>query len=166
MPKSLLPLEFPSTCRPETVTLYEYWRAKCGTRRMPSRADLDPLEIPPRLLPCISLVEVVNDRRRYVYRLVGTADVQVRGWDPTGKSVTEGFFGPDVQNVLACYDKVVATGAPLLDTEPFVATNGRYATEETIFLPLSDDGREVNKILVFSPFRDVLDPNAPVQLDL
>ncbi len=160
------PLGFPPTCRPETVVLYEYWRAKCGARRMPSRADIDPVEIPPRLLPCISLVDVVDDARRYVYRLVGTADVQVRGNDPTGQSVIEGFFGPDADNAMSCYDRVVKTRAPLLDPEPFLATNGRYATEETIFLPLSSDGINVDKILVFFAFKDVLDPNAPVQLEL
>ena len=133
---------------------------------MPRRADLDPSEIPPRLLPCISIVDVVNDERRYVYRLVGTADVQVRGHDPTGKSVIEGFFGPSVDDALACYDKVVATRAPVLDPVPFTATNGRYATEETMFLPLSEDGDRVNKIIVFFAFVDVLDPGATVQLDL
>jgi len=133
---------------------------------MPRRADLDPSEIPPRLLPCISIVDVVNDERRYVYRLVGTADVQVRGHDPTGKSVIEGFFGPSVDDALACYDKVVTTKAPVLDPVPFTATNGRYATEETMFLPLSEDGERVNKIIVFFAFVDVLDPGATVQLDL
>jgi hypothetical protein len=166
MPADEPPLEFPPTCRPETVLLYNYWRSKCGKRRMPRRADIDPAEIPARLLPCLSIVDVVDDARRYVYRLVGTADVQVRGHDPTGRSVIEGFFGPDVENALGCYDTVVETRAPVLDTEPFVATNGRYATEETIFLPLSDDGEHVNKIIVFFAFKDVLDPNAPVQLDL
>ena len=166
MPVDQPPLEFPSTCQPETITLFEYWRGKCRGRTMPCRADLDPTEIPPRLLPCISLIDVVPDRRRYVYRLVGTADVQVRGFDPTGQAVAEAFLGPSAADALACYDKVVASRAPLLDTEPYTATNGRYATEETIFLPLSDDGRRVDKVLVFSPFRDVLDPNSPVRLDL
>jgi hypothetical protein len=159
-------LDFPPTCRPETVALYDYWRRKCGDRMMPSRADLDPSEIPPRLLPCISLVDVVDDERRYVYRLVGTADVQVRGHDPTGKSVIEGFFGPNVEDALSCYDRVVKTKAPVLDPVPFTATNGRYATEETMFLPLSDDGVTVNKIIVFFAFVDVLDPGSVVQLDL
>lgn len=166
MPAAHPPFEFPPTCRPETVLLYNYWQSKCGDRKMPRRADIDPAEIPPRLLPCVSIVDVVPDARRYVYRLVGTADVQVRGNDPTGKSVTEGFFGPDAEDALRCYDTVVETGEPLLDPVPFTATNGRYATEETIFLPLSEDGIHVDKILVFFAFKDVLEPNAPVKLDL
>lgn len=154
------------TCHPDTVALYEYWRRKCGDRLMPRRSDIDPTEIPPRLLPGITLVDVVPDERRYIYRLVGTADVQVRGLDPTGKSVLEGFFGPSVEDALGCYDRVVATRAPVHDPVPFTASNGRYATEETVFMPLSDDGVTVNKIIVFFAFRDVFDPDAAVKLDL
>jgi hypothetical protein len=140
----------PGTCHADTVVIHEYWRAKCGNRRMPKRADIDPAEIPPRILPGISIVQVVDDERRYVYRLVGTGEVEVRGNDPTGKSVKDAFFGPSAEDALACYDQVVETGAPVVDTTPFTAPNGQYVTEETIFLPLSDDGVHVDKILVFS----------------
>ena len=121
---------------------------------MPARADIDPVEMPRQLLPGISIVDVVADERRYVYRLVGTGDVEVRGNDPTGKSVLEGFFGPSAEEALRCYDKVVETRAPLLDPTPFTASNGKWVTDETLFLPLSDDGQTVNKILVFSYSRD------------
>jgi hypothetical protein len=122
---------------------------------MPARSDIDPAEIPKRLLPGLCLVDVVPDERRYVYRLVGTADAEVRGYDPTGKSVFEGFFGPSVEVVLGNYDPVVASRAPFIDPRHFFASTGRYVTEETIFLPLSDDGETVNKILVFSQSRDM-----------
>jgi hypothetical protein len=116
---------------------------------MPARADVDPVDIP-RLLSGVCLVDDVPDERRYVYRLVGTGDVEVRGNDPTGKSVAEACFAPSPENALGCYDKVIRTKAPLLDTEPFVAPNGRYVTEETLFLPLSNDGTSANMVLVFS----------------
>ncbi len=143
-------LLLPATCHADTVTLYRYWLEKCRGRRMPSRADLDPVEIPVRLLPGITLVDVVPDERRFVYRLVGTGEVEVRGNDPTGRPVAEGFFGFSVEEALDCYSKVVEPRAPLLDDAPFVATNGRYISEETIFLPLSADGINVNMVLVFS----------------
>jgi hypothetical protein len=122
---------------------------------MPTRADIDPVEMPKRLLQGICLVDVVADERRYVYRLVGTGDVEVRGNDPTGKSVLEGFFGPSAEDALSCYDKVVETRAPFLDPAPFTAPSGKWSNEETLFLPLSEDGVTVNKILVFSYSRDV-----------
>jgi hypothetical protein len=148
-------MEFPDTCHPNTIALYKYWLAKCGSRSMPARADIDPVEMPRQLLPGISIVDVVADERRYVYRLVGTEDVEVRGYDPTGKSVLEGFFGPSPEDALSCYDRVVETRAPLLDPTPFTAPSGKWINEETLFLPLSDDGKSVNKILVFSYSRDI-----------
>ena len=148
-------MEFPDSCHPDTVTMYRYWLEKCGNRPMPTRADIDPVEMPKRLLRGICLVDVVADERRYVYRLVGTGDVEVRGNDPTGKSVLEGFFGPSAEDALSCYDKVVEKRAPFLDPAPFTAPSGKWINEETLFLPLSEDGVTVNKILVFSYSRDV-----------
>ena len=148
-------MEFPETCHPDTIAMYKYWQAKCGDRTMPARSDIDPVEMPRRLLPGICIVDVVADERRYVYRLVGTGDAEVRGNDPTGRSVLEGFFGPSAEDALSCYGRVVESKAPFLDAAPFTAPSGKYVNEETLFLPLSDDGQTVNKILVFSYSRDV-----------
>lgn len=143
-------IEFPPTCHPNTLAIYAYWLAQRSGRHMPRRADIDPTTIPRRLLPGICLVEVVPDDRRYVYRLVGTGEVEVRGNDPTGESVKDGFFGPSARDALACYDRVVSSRAPFLDAMPFTSPGGRYVTVETLFLPLSEDETNVNKILVFS----------------
>jgi hypothetical protein len=121
----------------ENVAIALCPRVRISTRRI----------IPKGLLPGICLVDVVSDERRYVYRLVGTADVEVRSQDPTDKSVMEGFFGPSLDDVFANYDRVVLSRAPHIDPQHFVATSGRYVTEETIFRPLSDD-EEI--VLVFS----------------
>jgi len=157
-------IDFPATCHPDTRVLYDYWLGKCGARRMPARSDLDPTEIPRTVLPGVSLVDVVPDARRYVYRLVGTGDVDVRGQDPTGRSVMEGFFAPSAENALSCYDRVVTTRAPFLDPLHFTAPTGRHVTEETIFLPLSDDGLNVNMILVFSYAREVTRSGSAMEL--
>jgi len=129
--------------------IYAYWQAKRGSRPMPRRADLDPTEIPPLLLPGITLVDVVPDTRRYVYRLVGTKEAEVRGYDPTGRSVGEAFFGENAEDATECYDRVVATGAPVLDPVPFLERRRGYRGAESLFLPLSNDGVAVNMILVF-----------------
>jgi len=147
---------FPDTCQPHTVALYTYWLQKCGARRMPRRSDIDPTTMPRQTLPGVSIVEVVPDERRYVYRLVGTGEVEVRGNDPTGESVKDGFFGPSADDALACYDRVVSTRAPFLDATPFTSPGGRYVTVETLFLPLSEDGTHVSRILVFSDSEGVL----------
>lgn len=131
--------------------MYGYWRSKCEGGRLPPRRAIDPVEIP-RFLPQITIVEVVPDARRYVYRLVGTKEVEIRGHDPTGKSVLDRFFGPSLDDALGCYDTVVRTRRPHYDDAPYVTPNGRYSDDETVFLPLSDDGETVTRILVFGTF--------------
>src|SRR5262245_54703019 len=152
---TLVRIEIPASCHANVQVIYDYWLKKRGDRLMPARSDLDPADMPKHLLPGICLVDVVPDQRRYVYRLVGTADVEVRGHDPTGKSVFEVFVGPAIDDVLSNYDRVVSSRAPHVDPQHFRASTGRYVTEATIFLPLSDDGVSVNKVLVFSQSREM-----------
>jgi len=130
-------------------SMYAYWLTRRGNRPMPRRSDLDPTEILPRLLPGITLVDVVPDHRRYVYRLVGTMEVEVRGYDPTGRSVGEAYFGENAEDAMRCYDRVVETRAPILDPLPFLERRRGYRGAESLFLPLSNDGIAVNMILVF-----------------
>ena len=131
--------------------MYRYWRSKFEGDRLPRRSAIDPVEMK-RFLPQLTMVEVVPDERRYVYRLVGTMEVEIRGRDPTGKSVLDGFFGPSLDDVLRCYDTVVATRRPFYDDEAYITPDGRFSDDETLFLPLSEDGTTVSRILVFGTF--------------
>ena len=135
-------------CHPDIRAVVDYWRRKAGTRRMPSRADIDPSELKP-YLPRISLIDVVSDERRFVYRLVGTEEVAVRGYDPTGKSVGDGYFGPNRDLAFIHYNYVVEHRAPYCYRGDFDVQDGVVENEDVIFLPLSDDGETVNKILLF-----------------
>lgn len=129
--------------------LYCYWRGKCRGARPPRRADIDPIEIP-KLLRYLTIVEVVPDERRFVYRLVGTKEVEIRGQDPTGKSVAEAYYGPSIEEAHAFYNQVVETVQPVYDDSPFVGPDGRYNDDELLFLPLSEDGTRVSRILLIS----------------
>lgn len=130
----------------------QYWDEKRRGRLMPSRADIDPLELR-KYLPGIILIDVVDDARRYVYRLVGTREVAMRGKDPTGQSMVEGFFAADLESALAIPAKVVATRAPLFLHRDFTAPDGRLGFEDLIMLPLSEDGERVTMIMGYTHHR-------------
>jgi hypothetical protein len=142
-----------STCHPDILKVLAYWEGKRHGRRMPSRTDIDPSELV-GLLPYIMLVDVVADARRFVYRLVGTGEVEVRGNDPTGKSVAEGYFAASAEAALRSYETVCRTREPFYEEDQFQVVD-RYVGEANIFLPLSDDGESVNMVLVFSINRDL-----------
>ena len=144
--------DFIADCHQRVRAIYDYWDSKCGDRPMPRRADIDPVEIP-RHLSNICLVDVVPDERRYVYRLIGTNEASMRGRDPTGCAVGEAYFGTSKQSVFLNYDAVMETHAPRLDRDPSITSDNRYICHESIFLPLSDDGEQVNMILVYTVYK-------------
>jgi hypothetical protein len=137
-----------AACHPDIRTLVAYWRDRAAGRRMPARKDIDPAELTP-FLSRIGLVDVVADGRRFVYRLVGTEDAALRGYDPTGKAVAECFYGPDAEFSLGHYGYVARHGEPYCHRGPFRAPDGAAENEDVIFLPLSEDGETVNMILCF-----------------
>lgn len=144
--------DFIADCHPRVRAIYYYWDSKRGDRRMPSRADLDPTEIP-RHLSSLCLVDVVPDERCYVYRLIGTNEASMRGRDPTGHAVGEAYFGTSRDSVFLNYDAVKDTKAPRVDRDPSITSDNRFICHESIFLPLSSDGENVTMILVYTVYK-------------
>ncbi len=96
------------------------------------------------------MIDVVVDPRRFVYRLVGTREVAMRDNDPTGKGVAEGFFAISPDVALAAYQDVVDRRAPRFERRRFVTPDDRIGNEESVLLPLSDDGLYINKIIAYT----------------
>jgi hypothetical protein len=137
-----------AACHADIRAMVDYWRKKAGSRPMPGRSDIDPGEIM-TFLPRITLVDVVPDERRFVYRLVGTEEVASRGSDPTGRSVTEAFFASSAEESLKYYAYVAHYAEPYCFRDDYYAPDGALEKQDVIFLPLSEDGESVNMILLF-----------------
>jgi hypothetical protein len=120
---------------------------------MPSRADIDPVEIP-KLLPDVMLVERLEDGR-YRYRLIGTENSRAHGVNATGRFLDEVLPGPDYgAHVLGLYDECVEQRRALYSECLFFAPSRRDPERHTkvLFMPLSSDGGAVNMIFVIQVF--------------
>jgi hypothetical protein len=145
--------DWKANCHPNVLKMLAYWESKLKGRSMPARSDIDPVELK-GLLPNIMLVDVVDDERRFVYRLVGTGEVQLRGHDPTGKSVRDGYFAATPTAAEERYQRILDTRAPYYEEDNFQMVD-RYICEANLFMPLSEDGETINMIMVFSINRDL-----------
>jgi len=135
---------------------YDYWRRIAAGRAMPSRRDLDPVDIP-RLLPHVMLVEV-HGPGRYRYRLIGTANAQEHGLNATGRFLDEVLKGPQYRaHVLGLYDECVRERRPVYSESLFLADKGGAIERHTkvLFMPLSEDGTAVNQVFVVQVFHYV-----------
>src|SRR5438874_11649731 len=96
---------------PRLRRLYEYWNSRRGARMMPSRDELDPLEMR-FILGNLLLVDVLRDPVRFRIRLHGSEMARRAGYDLTGRMLDE---LPDTQfGALArqSFTAVVETGVP------------------------------------------------------
>lgn len=146
-------LDFLGRCRPATAAFYRYWKAKCGTRAMPSRADIDPLEMRP-WLPGVALIEVNRmpaEASGYElrYRLIGTRPTELRGREVTGLTVRQGYFGASLEAALENYRLVVEEKRLVYDWDHTPSQSGFAREGETLLLPLSSDGDTVDMVVVY-----------------
>jgi hypothetical protein len=137
----------------EMNEIHDYWLAKRGERRMPSRWDINPTEIP-RMLRNLMLIDVLYAPIRFRYRLIGTNVVDATGENRTGKCFDTVDFIAANPIVREQYVAAVTTGEPVHSTEPFHRLDNRVEYEaERLLLPLSSDGAAVDMILVYFHFK-------------
>ncbi|MBM3547345.1 MAG: PAS domain-containing protein [Alphaproteobacteria bacterium] len=137
---------------PNLVRLYRHWDEMRRGRAMPSRADVDPLNLP-ALLGNLILIDVLREPLRFRYRLIGSRLTERVKRDMTGK-----FFDEVPEPVYrarlyewhgGCVDEKVpraaVTARRLLD---------RWEPYEILTVPLSTDGTLVDMTLTGIYYRD------------
>jgi hypothetical protein len=141
--------------------LRSYWREKRNGRELPSRADIDPLELKQHL-GNLYLIDVFPDHADFRYRLLGTRITERYGRDSTGKTVSEVYRRTDPATcewLIALYATVARARVPVRASAPLRAVNKEHLSFDAIYLPLSGDGKTVDmilgEVLFFTPPRPV-----------
>ncbi len=148
---------FPPDRHPKIASIYDYWLSSHpADGGLPSRADIDPIDMPRGVLPNIWLIDVLRmPALRYRYRLIGTHVAKARDCDRTGHYVDEEFPDFNTSHSYRALELVVRNR---------VASWRRGATDqkhrqnailsvERIFLPLVGRGTiEIDMILALTDY--------------
>jgi hypothetical protein len=135
-----------SIVHPGLQRLYQYWTDKRGERSMPSRADLDPLDMR-FVIGNVILVDVIDgEPLQFRIRLHGTNLSEHVHFDLTGKMLDEMPQAEFRELTRQSFTKVATTKQPLRAQRDRVLDN-RLRRYETIILPLSGDGDRVDMLL-------------------
>ena len=137
----------------ETRRVFELWQQAGQEAGLPKLADF-PLEPIADLRPSMLVVEVLEATHDYRYRYCGQRERDVRGQDPTGRTVRQCHQGEILEFVLENYDRVVSAGDGLLDLSIDINSDKRFVATEVLFLPFSEVGVAVTDILVYSHYID------------
>ena len=134
--------------------MYAYWQEKRGARRLPSRADIDPTEIP-RLLPNLLISEHVSEGaiERWRYRLAGTAVAAAFGRNPTGHYLDELTTGAYREFIERIHRVVREEQRALFCASEYTGADDLRMSAKRLLLPVTTDGRLVDQIITLLVFR-------------
>lgn len=131
---------------PLLLRLYDYWQERRSLRPMPSRSDIDPVDMR-FILGNILLVDVLAAPRRFHIRLHGTNLVRRAGYELTGKMLEQ---LPDAEfraSAQECFTTVVEARRPVHSLRSRTLS-GRPQPFEAVILPLSRAAPLVDMLLV------------------
>jgi hypothetical protein len=137
---------------PRLRRLYDYWRSRRNGRRCPSRADIDPVEIP-ALLQHLVLTDVIDGGARFRWRLSGTEVERHFGGSMRGRYIDELLRGEYLEYLKGLYRTVLAGETPVYSENGYASDDGWDACSEVLrtarlMLPLAPAGEPINMVLV------------------
>jgi hypothetical protein len=139
---------------PRLARLHDYWIGKCAGRPLPSRADIEPLEMK-EWLGNLLLAEFFGGIEHYRVRLDGSNLIGYGGKDRTGKG-SEVLTSDEERNlIVAQYKPVLDTAQAAYYETQFQNSEGRFLREQKLLLPLSDNGSLVNMVLAGIYYRNL-----------
>ncbi len=134
---------------PHLRAMLDLWRAKRRDRggALPARSDLRPEEMV-AFLPFVALISVVEDPRRFQFRLVGTGIVACMGRETTNRWVEDPIFADKAAVVGEFFSLPVDTRQPARAAGRYVVTTSRRVLGfETVLAPLCNGGGGVDMLL-------------------
>lgn len=138
---------------PVTTFMLRYWTAKKGDRRMPSPSDLSLGEFA-RYAPKIFTVQVQHEPYDLFFRLVGEDVITNFGFNPKSRALRSlDKELPGVGSLLhQFFGWVAQEGRPIGAGGTQELVDKSYNDYEAVYLPLSEDGVRVDRILAATSY--------------
>lgn len=140
--------------------VYSYWDGLRAGRAMPSRQDMKPMTLGP-LLPCLALIEVLDQGRDYRFRLVGTQLDSILRLPLTNSLLSDYPQADGRDSVKESYDLCVQTRQPHLSSGQLGHLDQHFILYDNLILPLSNDDTAVNMLVTYTHMQRVARADKP-----
>jgi hypothetical protein len=146
----------PDEATPLLRQAHAYWDGRRRGRRMPARADIDPLDILP-LLPHVILMDVLRDAKPgwpldFRYRLLGTRVDAMMNARYTGLCLSDLPHQRPPGRLWDSLATVTAAQEPRINRVPYVGPHKDYLSVVDMVMPLSADGAQVDMLFCIVDF--------------
>ena len=126
--------------------LFAYWASLRRGASLPARMDVHPTSMK-RLLPTVSLIDVVGAPRDYRLRLAGTGLYGVYGREITGRMIGDVYNKDAFDYWRKELDKVVDERRPGVGVHSLAWRGAPHTSILWLRLPLASNGKDVDMIL-------------------
>jgi hypothetical protein len=131
----------------DLVPMHDFWRQECGGAVPLPRRFIDPVRLPPKILPRFAIIEVFRDPMDFRYRLLGTNLIQFFGRDSTGKRFSEIDYPQPQGDRLKHYFELIANEDVVVHRQTTADwANRDYVTIASMFVPGTSDGKTTDLI--------------------
>ena len=146
---------------PQLKTALEVWRSRCGSRTMPSRADMTIRDLK-TVLPNLAFLAIERDgaQTRFKVRLAGCALDDFLSGRPTGHFIDEAVPERFAEKWSALWQATVDARAPARTVGRVEFPNRRYYMSEAFYAPLAQDGETPDMVMLVAYFHGFTDEGA------
>lgn len=133
---------------PGLVGLYDYWTGLLkALGRLPRRSEVDPLDLPPEVLPGIMILERDADHRIWC-RLAGTRMREIYGREVTGKYLDEVIPAGAAAFRSSIYRAALDGRCAVFCRIRFSVPGREFAASDRLYVPVLNDDTGEPTILV------------------
>jgi len=146
---------------PILLDILRHWKTARGEKNMPSQSDVNLLEFPPDQLPHILVLDVEREPRlRMRWKYIGSHATTVMNRDMTGAYCDEIYNDIQLTSLRRRTDWVLQNCLPLRSNGHSTDPERDFDTNEALFMPMSENGTDVDSILMGSVYKFHQAPNA------
>ena len=136
---------------PLLAWLFQYWEARRAGRPAPDRADIDPIDIDPKVLPYMTLYDIFDGGRRAKLRLIGSMLIPDIGIpDPTDRFVEEFLSPAQAAYFTSITADVFDHQCPIYSEDRHITPEWRHLRVKRLILPLTQGGPAIAQTLGIS----------------
>lgn len=140
---------------PILASALRFWTSSRPHDRLPTRREIDPIRIPPKLFPYLILADVVAQTGQVRYRLVGNEMMHHWGANFAGRRSDEIFSGDYRDYLEAAYALAIAKRMPVFTASRFRWDRGGFLWTRRLMLPIgSSPEGPVSQILIVQTWPD------------
>ncbi len=125
----------------------DYWQDLRGHRIAPRWQEFEFMKLPPPLISCLEIYDILHDPLDLKVRFFGTGITKYLGLDFSGKRLSECEHHGYLNKLVDALPDILENKQHSLHLLTYVSVKGITYQTETVRMPFSDDGINVDKVM-------------------